>query len=195
MRSNSAPAYSGASARIAGQRGIEIGIGHLDQMFQFGQFVVGQVGDLGIGEPAEDQIHLAGAAMPAAKQQPLAAVIEAVARSCRSRHFRFQSNAKNPDVPGGVDIAMVSVNVSSHVVNKFDWLIAVVDARIREDPRLDAGLERAHQSIALLRNTGLPRSLRVVRDDARYAFAFSRQRFCPRLSISFAPSKVRGRGE
>ena len=87
MRANSAPRIPAAAA-VAGQGGIEIGIGHFDQALELGQFGVGQVGDLGVGEAAEDQIHLAGAAMPAAKQQPLAAVVEPVARSCRSRHFR-----------------------------------------------------------------------------------------------------------
>ena len=91
---------------LAGQRGIEIGIGHLDQMLELSQFVVREIGDLGVGKPAENEIHLAGAAMPAAKQQPLAAVVEAVARSCRSRHLsQSNPNAKSPDVPGGVDIA------------------------------------------------------------------------------------------
>ena len=68
MRSNRRLAYSGASGDVAGQRGIEIGIGHLDQMFELSQFVVAQVGDFGVGKAAENEIHLAGAAMPAAKQ-------------------------------------------------------------------------------------------------------------------------------
>jgi hypothetical protein len=58
--------------------------------------------------------------MPAAKQQPLAAVIKATARSCRSRHSQFPSNGKSPDaVPGAVDIAIVSPNVSSCSPRKF----------------------------------------------------------------------------
>ena len=69
----------GVERLVAGQRGIEIGIGHLDQALELVQFGVGEVGDLGIGKPAEDEVHLAGAAMPAAKQQPLAAVIEPAA--------------------------------------------------------------------------------------------------------------------
>jgi hypothetical protein len=48
-------------------------------MFQLSEFVVAERGDLGIGKPAEDEIHLAGAAMPAAKQQPLAPVIQSAA--------------------------------------------------------------------------------------------------------------------
>ena len=101
---------------LAGQRGIEIGVGHVHQILELSQFVLREIGDLGIGKAAENEIHLAGAAMPAAKQQPLAAVVEAVARSCRSRHF-FDSNpnAKSPDVPGGVDIASGSANVSTAV--------------------------------------------------------------------------------
>jgi hypothetical protein len=50
--------------------------------------------------------------MPAAKQKPLAALIEAAARSCRTRHFRFPSDAKSPDVPGGGDIATRKTVVS-----------------------------------------------------------------------------------
>jgi len=58
--------------------------------------------------------------MPAAKQQPLAAVVKAAARSCRSRHPQIPSNGKSPDVvPGGVDIAIVSPNVSSCSLRKF----------------------------------------------------------------------------
>jgi hypothetical protein len=98
----------------AGQRGIEIGVGHVDQDLEIAQFIVAQIGDFGVREPAEDQVHLAGAAMPAAKQQPLAPVIEAVARSCRSRHLVIPSNAKNPDVvPGGIDIATGDGDVST----------------------------------------------------------------------------------
>jgi hypothetical protein len=44
-----------------------------------GQFVVREVLNLGVRKAAENEIHLAGAAMPAAEQEPLAAVIEAVA--------------------------------------------------------------------------------------------------------------------
>src|SRR3984893_7616069 len=44
--------------------------------------------------------------MPATKQKPLAAVVEAPARPCRTRHFRFPSNAKSADVAGGADIAI-----------------------------------------------------------------------------------------
>src|SRR5260370_885541 len=74
-----------ADAEIAGLTDHELA--ELDQLFELGQFMVGEPGDLGVGKAAENEIHLAGAAMPAAKQQPLAAVIEAAARSCRSRHF------------------------------------------------------------------------------------------------------------
>ena len=79
MRSNSAVAYSGIERRVADQRGIEIGIGHLDQAFEFGQFVIAHGRYLGIRKAAEDEIHLAGTAMPAAEQKPLAAVVEAAA--------------------------------------------------------------------------------------------------------------------
>ena len=118
MRSNSGVRYSGASSAPLLKRGIQIGIGHLDQVFQLRQFGVGKIGDRGVGEAAENQIHLAGAAMPAAKQQPLAAVIQAIARSCRSRHLSFHPNAKSPDVPGGVDIT-TAVMIVSPVIRVF----------------------------------------------------------------------------
>jgi hypothetical protein len=51
--------------------------------------------------------------MPAAEQKPLAAVVQPVARPRRSSHVSsFQCNAKSPDVPGGVDIAMTGGDVS-----------------------------------------------------------------------------------
>jgi hypothetical protein len=37
-------------------------------MLKLRQLVVSEASDLGIGKPAEDEIHLAGATMPAAKQ-------------------------------------------------------------------------------------------------------------------------------
>src|SRR5262249_11046440 len=92
---------------VAGQRSIEIGIGHLDQALELTELVIGEVCDLGVGKATEDQIHLARTAVPAAEQKPLAPEIEAVARSSRSSHFKIQSNAKSPDVPGGVDIMPV----------------------------------------------------------------------------------------
>ena len=53
----------------------------------------------------------------AAKQKPLAAVVEAAARSCRSRHFyNPHPNAKSPDVPGGVDIAIDDRRMSALTV-------------------------------------------------------------------------------
>ena len=64
---------------VADHRGIEIGIGHLDQALQFGQFAIAQVGYLVIRKPPENEVHFTGAAMPAAEQKPLAAVIEAIA--------------------------------------------------------------------------------------------------------------------
>src|ERR1700752_4076614 len=54
--------------RVADQRGIEIGIGHLDQALQCAQFFGRKGCNLGIGKAAEDQVHLARSAVPAAKQ-------------------------------------------------------------------------------------------------------------------------------
>src|SRR5580700_2841453 len=102
----------GRQRPVAGDRGVKIGIRHFQEPFELPQLVVAEVSDFRIRKAAEDEVKLAGAAMPAAKQQPLAAVIEPVARSCRSSHSQFQSNAKSPDVPGGLDIAMPGADVS-----------------------------------------------------------------------------------
>src|ERR1700726_3104402 len=101
---------------VAGQRGIEIGGGDLDQALELRQFVVGEGCDLGIRKTAENEIHFAGAAMPAAKQQPLAAVIEAAARSCRSRHCPNSiPTPKARTCRARVDIAMEKADVSTCV--------------------------------------------------------------------------------
>ena len=47
--------------------------------FELGQFVIDQARYLGVRKAAEDEIHLAGTAMPATEQKPLAAVVEAAA--------------------------------------------------------------------------------------------------------------------
>ena len=100
MRSNELGPVFRPQQSIAAQSGVQIGIRHLDEVFQIGQFGVGKLGDGGVGEAAENRDPLAGAAMPAAKQQPLAAVIEAVARSCRSRHLSFPSKRQKPGRAG-----------------------------------------------------------------------------------------------
>jgi len=72
----------------------------LDQALKAIQIAVGEVSDFGIGKAAEDEIHLAGAAMPAAKQKPLAAIIKPAARSCRSRHCPVPSERQKPGRAG-----------------------------------------------------------------------------------------------
>src|SRR3954470_1660241 len=82
-------------------------------MLELDQLGLAKIGDFAIGKAAQDQVHLTGAAVPATEQQPLAAVIQSAARSCRSRHpLNPIRNAKSPDVPGGVDIATRFANVS-----------------------------------------------------------------------------------
>ncbi len=68
------------------QPGIEIAIGHLDQLFEVPKFRTVQRHDLRIGETAHDQVHLAGAAMPGAEQDAAAADIEVRAGTCRTAH-------------------------------------------------------------------------------------------------------------
>src|ERR1700682_702742 len=109
-------------------------------MLQLGQFVILEACDLGVREAAENQVHFAGTAMPAAKQPPLAAVVKAAARSCRSRHSQFPSNGKSPDaVPGGVNIAIVSLNVSSCSLRKLTpQLVAGEKVFLAREPSLRA---------------------------------------------------------
>src|SRR5262245_46236618 len=47
---------------------------------------VGEVADMGVGEPAHDQVDLADTAMPRAKQHLATPFVEAFARSGASRH-------------------------------------------------------------------------------------------------------------
>src|SRR5581483_1824249 len=68
---------NGRRLPVACQRCVEVWIGHLDELLELGEFALGERGDLAVGKAAENKIHLAGTAMPAAKQQPLAAVVEA----------------------------------------------------------------------------------------------------------------------
>ena len=72
-----------------------------DMKLQMVGLTAGGDSQVRVGEAAENEIHLAGAAVPAAKQEPLAAVVEADARSGGSSHDPIQCNAKSPDVPGG----------------------------------------------------------------------------------------------
>src|SRR5262249_45901123 len=85
---------------VAGQRSIEIGIGHLDQALELTELVIGEVCDLGVGKATEDQIHLARTAVPAAEQKPLAPEIEAVARSSRSSHLQSPVQRQKPGRAG-----------------------------------------------------------------------------------------------
>lgn len=54
----------------------------------------------------KDVIHLLGTPVPAAEQEPLAPIVEAIAGTGGSGHFLPFVNAKSPDVPGEVDIAI-----------------------------------------------------------------------------------------
>ena len=67
---------------------------------EFAEFGIAQGRQLRVGEAPEHQIHLANAAMPAAKQQTASAVIQTLARHVRPSGHRMISNAKNPDGAG-----------------------------------------------------------------------------------------------
>ena len=80
------------NAAGAGQCGIEVRIRQFDQLLEFGQLRIRQIGQMRVGKAPDDQIHLARAAMPAAEQKPLAPIVEPVARSCRSCHVKSRNN-------------------------------------------------------------------------------------------------------
>ena len=54
---------------LAGEPGQQVGVRQFEQLLILVEFGVGQGGDCSIGEAAEDQVHLAHAAMPGAEQQ------------------------------------------------------------------------------------------------------------------------------
>ena len=60
-----------------------------DQPLKLGQLALLKISDLLVGKAAENEIHLAGAAVPAAKQQPLAAE-DAVPLFARIKAFRAE---------------------------------------------------------------------------------------------------------
>ena len=77
---------SGRDGLFAGEPGQKVGVLKFEQMLILVQFGVGQGGDGSIGEAAEDQIHLADAAMPGAEEQLAPPRIQPFARSRRSAH-------------------------------------------------------------------------------------------------------------
>src|SRR6266511_2912515 len=71
---------------FAGNPGIEVRVGHLDEALVFRQLGIAQTVDPGVGKPAHDQVHLADAAMPGAKQQLAPPVIAPVRGFAASGH-------------------------------------------------------------------------------------------------------------
>jgi hypothetical protein len=102
---------------------------------------------------------------------------------------QIQSNAKNPDVvPGRVDIAMLSVNVSRHWSAKIDWLIS-----FRHHPRTRViQYSRAFPFITPALQYWVARS--KPGDDDGYALSFSRQVFARGFTISFALKTKKAQG-
>jgi len=94
--------------QVAGHQQEELVVGKVEEPFILVEFVAGQAGDLGIGEAAEDEIHLAHAAMPGAEQEFLAAGVQVaghgVCRFCRSGHDTILGY--------GRDIAWIAASVS-----------------------------------------------------------------------------------
>jgi hypothetical protein len=94
-----------------------------DHPLEFREIIVGKLRDMRIGEPTENKVHFPRATVPAAIKQPLAAVIEPVARTCRPSHASTLRNGKSPDVPGADGIVLTDHDVSTLVV------VAVIPAR------------------------------------------------------------------
>lgn len=69
----------GRNRAFAGDHRQEFSIGDFEEHFILVDFVAGQGADLGIGEGAEDEVHLAHAAMPGAEQELAAAGIQPLA--------------------------------------------------------------------------------------------------------------------
>src|SRR6202035_3697112 len=194
---------------LAGQRGVEIGVGHVHQMLELRQFLFREICNLGIGKAAENQVHLAGAAMPAAKQQPLAAVVEAIARSRRSRHFSIPIRTqKARTLPGGVDIATVPVNVSPAIVQLSTVCrCAGSAAGLRRHPSYRHCEERLRRSnpFSLTRKDGLLRRFRLrslsyrgrvaPRNDVSTHESTISRHAMPEFCLNFPPSPNRGRRE
>ena len=61
---------------LARDGSVQIEIVDFDQALQIIDLALAKLGNMGIGETADNQIHLARAAMPAAITQPLAPIIK-----------------------------------------------------------------------------------------------------------------------
>ncbi len=70
--------------------------GHLHQRLEIGEIVVAELPYMGIGEAAENEVHLAHAAAPGAKERPPPARVEIVAGT------RAAGHAVSPDARQGV---------------------------------------------------------------------------------------------
>src|SRR5262249_10605103 len=70
----------------AGDPGIEIGIGRIAQPLEQVELGLAQRADHRIGEASHDQIHLAGAAMPATVEKTAPPRVKPCARTCASSH-------------------------------------------------------------------------------------------------------------
>ncbi len=98
MRRKNRRIVVGRRLRRAGQPREEVAVGRFHQVLEDGQLFVVQPVDLGIGETAEHEIHLARAAMPAAEQRLAPTRIEVGGGSCRTRH-RDQPGLAMPQRP------------------------------------------------------------------------------------------------
>ena len=91
--------------------GVELGVGRFDQPLEIVEPGVVELVDMGIGEAADDQIHLAHAAPPGAEQKLAPPLVQSFARSLGhgaipvrfgplARKSSQKPNAKSPDAAG-----------------------------------------------------------------------------------------------
>ena len=119
MRSNSGAGIFRRERPVAGQRGVEIGIGHLDQSLELAQLVIGERSRS--RHPQSGRGSDPSRACRGASSETTAACGGHRARGSIVSIPSFptiQSNAKSPDVPGGVDIAIVGARCQPHFAKK-----------------------------------------------------------------------------
>ncbi len=69
----------GRNRALAGDHREKFGVGNFEKHLILVDFVAGQGADLGVGEGAEDKVHLAHTAMPGAEQELAPAGVEPLA--------------------------------------------------------------------------------------------------------------------
>src|SRR5947207_10994145 len=79
---------------FAGAPSEHFGVRHLHQSFELGEFILVETVDGYVREASHDEVHLAHATVPGAKQKFAPPAVQAVARTCRSGHNRSTPKAR-----------------------------------------------------------------------------------------------------